>query len=354
MRKPPPNRRALPLAEWPAIDRMRWADALQEGDDLLDTPRAAARWRASSREQHMRCYGLWLAWLRTEGLLDMSSVPESRVTSERVMSYLRAARDLGAGPRTLLNHAVGLRHMFEALAPDQDWQWMLTGIEKLKAAVKPRKNHSGLPPIRLLFELGLRVMRHADRSEDATLKQRAILHRNGLAIAMLAARPMMRRNNVSTIRVGQHLVREGSVYRLKFSGDEMKGGRALGGPLPVILTSHVERHMAAYRPVLLLGKPDDATLFISAMGNPITPHNFSDEIGQVCEAAFGRRVTMHAFRHAAGSSIAKEDPEHVGIVQTVLGHSDLRTSLGYYVHADEYAAFKNLDRALDRIMNGEL
>lgn len=354
MRAPPRNRRALPLAEWPAIDRNRWDEALREGDDLLDTPRAAARWRASSREQHMRCYGIWLAWLRTEGQLDADGAPEARITSERIMSYMRATRDLGAGPRTLVNHAVGLRHMFEALTPHQDWRWMLTGIEKLKAAVKPAKTHSGLPPIRLLFELGLRVMRHADRSEDATLKQRAVLHRNGLVIAMLAARPMMRRNNVSTIRIGRHLVREGSVYRLKFSKDEAKGKRAMGGPLPAILSTRIERHIEFYRPALLLGKPDDATMFISTLGNPIAPHNFSDEVGKVCEAALGRRVTMHAFRHAAGTSIAKEDPAHIGIVQTILGHSDFRTSESYYIHAEEHAAFRSLDAALNRIMNGEV
>lgn len=36
----------------------------------------------------------------------------------------------------------------------------------------------------------------------------------------------------------------------------------------------------------------------------------------------------------------------------MLGHSDFRTSEGYYIHADEHAAFKNLDAALDRIMSG--
>jgi integrase len=82
--------------------------------------------------------------------------------------------------------------------------------------------------------------------------------------------------------------------------------------------------------VLLIGKSDvDPTLFISCMGQPIYPHAMSNEIGNVTEAAFGRRVCAHEFRHAAGSSIAKEDPKHVGIVPSILGHADYRTSESY-------------------------
>jgi hypothetical protein len=35
------------------------------------------------------------------------------------------------------------------------------------------------------------------------------------------------------------------------------------------------------------------------MGQPIYPRAMSNEIGNVTEAAFGRRVCAHEFRHAA-------------------------------------------------------
>ncbi len=80
---------------------------------------------------------------------------------------------------------------------------------------------------------------------------------------------------------------------------------------------------------------DLGTLFISGMGNPVYPHAISHEIGKVTDAVFGRRICTHEFRHATGSSIAKEDPEHVGIVPNVLGHADYRTSESYYIFADD-------------------
>src|SRR5690606_6044647 len=72
------------------------------------------------------------------------------------------------------------------------------------------------------------------------------------------------------------------------------------------------------------------------------------------EAFLGRRVTTHAFRHAAGSSIAKENPDHVGIVPSILGHADYRTSEGYYIVADEMAAFNRFHKALDQLMRDGL
>jgi len=131
----------------------------------------------------------------------------------------------------------------------------------------------------------------------------------------------------------------------------MKGRTRRGGPVPKALTPHIERYIQLYRPRLLLGKPGDHNvLFISAMGNPITPHNLSDEIGKTISSLLGRRVTAHAFRHAAGSSIAREDPDHVGIVPSILGHTDYKTSEDYYIVADEMAAFGRFNTAIDRLI----
>ena len=45
-------------------------------------------------------------------------------------------------------------------------------------------------------------MRYVDAGKAGSAKQCAIMYRNGLFIAMLAARPYMRRNNIATIRIG--------------------------------------------------------------------------------------------------------------------------------------------------------
>jgi hypothetical protein len=250
-------------------DRRAWLEAhKRDDDDLLGADRPAARWRPSTKELYVRNYGFWLNFLGSQGLLDPKQPPEARVTQSRVAAYLQAECGLGNSARTLVNHAVGLRHMFEALAPAVDWKWMLPALGKLKSRVAATKNHSDLPSIKELFDLGMLLMRRAEGEEGGSPKQRAVLYRNGLSIAVLAARPFMRRQNLATMRIGQHIVKDGSLYRLKFSGDDMKGRRGLGGPLPGVLTALVDKYVEVHRPVLFLGKPDvDGTLFIS--GGPL-------------------------------------------------------------------------------------
>jgi integrase len=134
----------------------------------------------------------------------------------------------------------------------------------------------------------------------------------------------------------------------------MKGRRERSAPLPAILTVPVQHYIDVHRQVLLLGRPEvDRTLFVSMMGLPIYPHAMSNEIGEITEAVFGRRVCAHEFRHATGSSIAKETPERVDIIPSMLGHADYRTSESYYIFADEHSAFVRLDRALTKLMRDE-
>jgi integrase len=243
--------------------------------------------------------------------------------------------------------------MFQALAPDRDWTWMLPLIRRLKSTVKPTNKHSVLPSIGELFALGVALMDRADDGQFGTPKERALMYRNGLSIAVLAARPVMRRDNLARIRIGKHLVRDGNSFRLAFAEDEMKGRRARGGPLPAALTGRIECYLRDHRPILLGSKPGRNAFWISAMGDPIYPKAMSHEIGKVTEAAFGRRLTTHAFRHAAASSIAKEDPAHVGIVTTILGHADFRTSERYYIHAEENAAFVRMNNTIERLRANE-
>lgn len=347
----PSNKRAIPIEAWPEVDRTRWLETQQHGSDLLEDVLPAAKWRDSSKELFCRCYGLWLAWLASQGFLNEHDAPATRMTRDRLRAYLKYLSTRGCAAKTLINHVTGLKHMCQTLEPGEDWSWMLVAIGKLRSAVKPLRNHSDLPSIQELFELGCHLMAFAHKTEEFTIKQRAVAFRNGLAIAMLAARPFMRRANLAAIRIGENLTQEGEIFRLRFSGDEMKGRRSRGGPLPEVLTPAISRYIEVYRPVLLLGKPDNGTLFVSGMGRPIYAHAFSDRIGRITEHAFGRRITTHEFRHAAGSSIANQDPKHVGIVPTMLGHGDYRTSERYYIFAAESTAFRGLDEALNKLLS---
>jgi integrase len=48
---------------------------------------------------------------------------------------------------------------------------------------------------------------------------------------------------------------------------------------------------------------------------------------------FGKAMSPHLFRDAAATSIAIDDPQHIGMTRNILGHSKLSTSQRYYNQA---------------------
>ncbi len=58
-----------------------------------------------------------------------------------------------------------------------------------------------------------------------------------------------------------------------------------------------------------------------------------NRITKVTKQAFGSPLNPHLFRDCAATSIAIEDPEHVRISASILGHASLATTEKYYNQA---------------------
>jgi integrase/recombinase XerD len=335
----------LKLADWPKNDRLEWLEAAASEANIFDEAQRP-KWRPSTRELFERCYGGYLMWLRETDSLDATATPASRVTKKQVASFMTARRRLGNSYRTLENYAVSLRHIMRVLAPEDDWSWMLPMIEKFKRA-QPKKPMSGLPSIQELFQLGFAVMVRADAPLNGTVRDRAFGFRNGLAVAMLAARPIMRRKNLAEIEIGTNLIRDAEKYRLCFSDAQMKQKKPVSVDVPAILTPCVDRYIEVYRPAIINGKADPGNaLWLSHMGGPVGAKPLGNEIGDLTKAAFGQRISPHRFRHCAGTSIAIELPTNVQIVAPILGHADFKISERFYIMADEYLAHAKHDTAM--------
>ena len=149
-------------------------------------------------------------------------------------------------------------------------------------------------------------------------------YRDGLIVALLAARPLRLRNFVA-LELGRHLVRAGEGWRLVIPGAETKTGRPLELPFPAVLVPALERYLAVHRPVLA-ARPGrgqgqaGAALWLSAEGGPLSEVTLGFLVKARTRAAFGRAVNPHLFRDAAATSVAIEDPARVRIAAQVLGH----------------------------------
>ena len=76
----------------------------------------------------------------------------------------------------------------------------------------------------------------------------------------------------------------------------------------------------------------------SSNESAISPGSVYGRIMALTREAFGHSVHPHLFRDSAATSIACEDPAHVYITKSILGHSTLRTSERHYNHAQSLEA----------------
>jgi len=214
-------------------------------------------------------------------------------------------------------------------APGHDWTWLRQAANRLRAtAVARRDKNLRIRPSRTLFALGVSLMRGAEASDALTPKGRAMRYRDGLMIAILAARPL-RRSNFAAIVLRTNLVRTQGCFWLHFEATETKNHRPIDVPLPAELTSFVDRYLDHHRPALLRGR-DSPYLWIAKTGAAMAGISIYGRITTLTRDAFGVAINPHLFRDCAATSVAIDDPEHVHISAALLGHASLKTTQRHY------------------------
>ena len=233
--------RSRKLDKWPALDQAAWMAALQPGD-VLDPGGVAARWAIATRGLVADGYGHWLTWLDRQGALDPLLPPAARVTRARLLAY---AEHLTA---TVAAFTVAARieqvgNAMRALEPRQDWRWIQRAADRLRAqAVSVRDKRARLQSPDHLVTLGMTLMQDAEDPARGRPADRASAYRDGLLIALLALRPM-RRRNLKAILCDQHLVRRGAEWWLVFAAAETKTRQPLEFPFPADLMPGLQRYL---------------------------------------------------------------------------------------------------------------
>jgi integrase/recombinase XerD len=278
-----------------------------------------------------------LAWLDANAMLDPAECPERRVTAERVSAYANEMMATTA-PFSVQGRIGQLGNALRAMAPHQDWRWVLRGADRIRARATPvRDKRARLQMPNRLADLGFEVMAEANASTTGRAVWRAADYRDGLIIALLAHRPL-RARNLTMIECGVHLVRDGSVWRLVFTARETKTKEPIDEPFPIRLVSNLETYLAVHRPILLdvgrrNGRPPTEALWVSGLGRAMTYSNIRFQVTLRTKAAFGEALSPHLFRDCCATSIAIADPEHVHLIPSLLEHRSLRTSERHYNQA---------------------
>jgi len=334
--KKDPRRCCRNVADWPERDSRAWEQAFVPGD-VLDPGGPGAHWSPYTKDKVAKGYGRFLTWLDLSGLLTPKTLPEDRVTPEHVAAYVEHLQGLNAS-QTVLTRIEELTLAMQVMAPRYDRSY-LRGIQSvLRAQVTPARDvrarirHAGE-----LRELGFTLMQAA-RDSTSTPLRKAIDYRDGLMILFLIHVPL-RRKNMTAIRIDDHFVEHGDELWLDIRDDDIrtrtKNNKPIERPLSGELRDCLEEYLAVHRPHLLNQRgrwhkhPGDA-LWVSKDGSPLTEIAFYFRIKKRTEAAFGRSVNPHLFRHSAVTTIAIERPEQVQMASAVLDHKLPPTTERHY------------------------
>ena len=340
--------RPIALEDWPAADRVAWSRACA-GGGFLDEPGALSNIKEAQRVRICRAYGSWLGYLAdNEGLKIMvSGVDYLR------QDYLRGFLHLletHVAPSTTRNYLFDLLTVAPALRPEADLSDLSAVTRRARRDAKPvRDKRSRLVPSSELWKLGCDLMDTWDAC--ATIPKRLGQYRDGLMIALLASRPI-RCKNLAQIEIGLHLPRMGKVFWLFYDAKDMKNRRSLEFPLPQELTDPLQYYLDHVRPELINQRGRWKTdvgrrLWVGEGGSAMKSHRIHRRICQRTEERFGHPINPHLFRDAAATSIAEQDPEHVGMIRAILGHTSPATSEDHYNHASSLEASRRYQRMIE-------
>lgn len=112
---------------------------------------------------------------------------------------------------------------------------------------------------------------------------------------------------------------------------------------PDALIAQLENYLAVWRP-LLAGRRRASPiaagerLWISAEGRPLSAKRINHTLKLGTEVAFDRRVNPHLFRDAWATTMAIDDPAHIGVMTAVLGHANPNTMERHYQQASSLQA----------------
>ncbi|MEQ9640310.1 MAG: tyrosine-type recombinase/integrase [Alphaproteobacteria bacterium] len=335
----------LPVDHWPEPDRQAWLAALADGGPL-DNIGAAANWSAATRLKNGEGYGRWLAFLAAEDPDALAEHPTARVTTERLDTYLASIGHKALYTR--FNAVDELWAMLRLFDPKADYTVLRKVWYRLKHRAEQgtsRKNGRIVASTRLL-EAGLGHFEAA--ANRAFPVAAAVQARDGLMVALLALRPL-RRRNLADLVLGRSLIRTGDGWRIRYDPHEIKTGRAIELPWPAVLDEALATYLDQYRPVLLKGA-DNNHLWITQMATPMAPHSISVRVSEVTSRLLGIDVSPHLFRDSLATTMAIEDPDHIRAATVLLGHTTPRTVERHYNQAQSIDAARQYQAALlDRL-----
>jgi len=338
-------KRSLPEAQWPAADVISWHAALAPAA-FFDDGSIAVKWRPSTVAHAKYAYGQWLKFLDDAEPSSLTGPPADRFIPERLERFVSelSSRLSAAGTAAAIGHLI---LAVRAIAPTFNYRSLQLVQRRHSAAKKRRDKWPSMVRADELYGLGMNLMTMAQR--DGVVHD-LLAYRDGLIIALLASRPM-RRKNLAEMRLDKHVTINGSAIHVAFDEDEMKGNRELELRLPESLAPAFLNYLSAVRPRFRNSNQHEF-VWCSMKGDRLHADGIYQMIVRRTTAAFDKPIHPHLFRDIAATSMAMDRPDQVHLAKDLLGHGSFDLTERHYLHAQSVRAGKHLGNVIRAIRTG--
>jgi site-specific recombinase XerD len=203
--------------------------------------------------------------------------------------------------------------------------------------MQPRSKFDRIVLSERLVEAGLTLTIEAEQYATSPF-QRAKGIRNGLVIAMLAARPV-RVKNYTELDIGTTFRDVAGIWWITVPPANTKSNGGEERPVPDYLNRAIDLYINQSRPILIGNRTPTAALWISSRtGRRFTSKNLGTLISKITLETIGVDVSPHLFRAAAATTAAVYAGDKPHLASAVLGHSDERIADNHYKRASSVQA----------------
>ena len=348
---------------------------LAEVDPFEETPRKAMA-PTTLRDVKLRIYQLASALAQSGrdpksimGLCDLVA-PEAAKAALRVQHQRNGGRKTGQlanYARTLINAA---RHWVKASEAD------IESLRALARSITPKtggmtdKNRSRLRQFdnqsavhRLIGLPGL-VFDNLPPQGRLSPAQ-ALRAQSALAVAILILGAPLRIKNLASLQLGVHVLetrpiglgvgnvagKGGTTTRhIVLPALEVKNTKDLEFTLPSGLCKYLDIYVTRCLPILVRGC--STYLFPNTTGGSKTPGSLSVQLKTFVKRETGLIFNAHLSRHLAAKLFLERHPGDYSVVQQLLGHKDLQTTMRAYVGMEQGHAIGRYDQMMDDLLEG--
>ncbi|MET0527724.1 MAG: hypothetical protein ABW003_05155 [Microvirga sp.] len=287
------------------------------------------------------------------GRLDRSVAAAAHVTPENLELFIEAVRS-GWGSVILAMTVSKVGEMARYLNPADRLEWLRPIEAHFKRVAQPMR-HAENVTSDMILRAGKKYFKNAVKSTHLPPLIRARLARNGLMVALLAAKPM-RHKNFSDLRLEASFRRIENRWWIVLEGTDTKNKRVDEGEIPEYLEPLLRRYLEEFRPILLAAGREDATtttiemLWIAQTGALLSYSAVACAIRDTTFETLGVRLTPHAFRRAAKATEPFLPACNPGILAGVLHHTHSSVSDRYYDRSNCRRAALELGTIVDGLI----